>query len=164
MCCDRNGRSLPIPDPKEQKMILDRTLMFSNAQAITADAASTDIVDLFATGTAAGHASPLTKDIGKGAPVPLLIQVVEGFNTLTSLRVVIQCDDNVGFASAKDVLEVSLPLAALTAGRTFPITAVPPGVNERYMRIFYDVVGTAPTLGKVTAGIVAGVQTNAVSF
>lgn len=145
-------------------MIFDRTLLFSNAQAITADAASTDIVDLGATGTAFGHAAALVKDIGKGAAIPLLIQVVEAFNTLTSLRVVVQCDDNSGFSSAKDVLEVTLPLASLTVGRTFPIIAIPPGVNERYMRIYYDVIGTNPTLGKVTAGIVEGVQTNGVTF
>lgn len=145
-------------------MIFDRTLLFSNAQAITADAASTDIVDLLATGTAYGHAAALQKDIGKGAAIPLLIQVVEAFNTLTSLRVVVQCDDNSGFSSAKDVLEVTLPLASLTAGRTFPIIAIPPGVNERYMRIYYDVIGTNPTLGKVTAGVTMGDQTNGVSF
>lgn len=145
-------------------MIFDRTLLFSNAQAITADAASTDIVDLGATGTAYGHAAALVKDLGKGASVPLLIQVVEAFNTLTSLRVVVQCDDNSGFSSAKDVLEVTLPLASLTVGRTFPIIAIPPGVNERYMRIYYDVIGTVPTLGKVTAGIVEGVQTSGVTF
>jgi hypothetical protein len=145
-------------------MIFDRTLLFSNAQAITADAASTDIVDLLATGTVYGAASALIKDVGKGNTVPLLIQVVEAFNTLTSLRVVVQCDDNSGFSSAKDVLEVTLPLASLTIGRVFPLIAIPPGVNERYMRIYYDVIGTVPTLGKVTAGVVAGVQTNGITF
>lgn len=145
-------------------MIFDRTLLFSNAQAIVADAASTDIVDLGATGTPYGHAAALVRDMGKGASIPLLIQVVEAFNTLTSLRVVVQCDDNSGFSSAKDVLEVTLPLASLTVGRTFPIIAIPPGVNERYMRIYYDVIGTVPTLGKVTAGVVEGVQTNGVTF
>ncbi len=145
-------------------MIFDRTLLFSNAQAITADAASTDIVDLGATGTVYGAAAPLSRDLGKGECVPLLIQVVESFNTLTSLRVVVQCDDNAGFSSPKDVLEVVLPLASLVAGRTFPIIAIPPGVNERYMRIYYDITGTAPTLGKVTAGVVAGVQTAGVTF
>lgn len=145
-------------------MIFDRTLLFSNAQAITADAASTDIVDLLATGTAYGHAAALQKDVGKGAAIPLLIQVVEAFNTLTSLRVVVQCDDNAGFASPKDVLEVTLPLASLTAGRTFPIIAIPPGVNERYLRIYYDITGTAPTLGKITAGVTMGDQTSGVSF
>lgn len=145
-------------------MIFDRTLLFSNAQAIVADAASTDIVDLLATGTVYGAAAALIKDVGKSGCVPLLVQVVEAFNTLTSLRVVVQCDDNSGFSSAKDVLEVTLPLASLTLGRVFPLIAIPPGVNERYMRIYYDVIGTVPTLGKVTAGIVAGVQTNGITF
>lgn len=145
-------------------MIFDRTLLFSNAQAITATAPSTDNVDLLATGTVYGAASALIRDIGKGQSVPLLIQVVEAFNTLTSLTVTVQCDDNSGFSSPKDVLSVTLPLASLTAGREFPIIAVPPGVNERYMRINYTVTGTAPTLGKVTAGVVHGVQTSGVTF
>ena len=33
---------------------------------------------------------------------------------------------------------------------------VPRGTNERYMRLYYDVTGTAPTTGKITAGLVAG--------
>lgn len=145
-------------------MIFDRTLLFSNAQAIVADAASTDVLDLLATGRVYGAAAALTKDVGKGQSIPLLIQVVEAFNTLTSMTVVVQCDDNEAFATPKDVLSVTLPLASLTAGRTFPIIAVPPGVNERYMRIYYDITGTAPTTGKVTAGVVAGVQSNGVTF
>lgn len=145
-------------------MIFDRTLLFSNAQAITATAASTDSIDLGATGTVMFAASALSRDIGRGSSVPLLIQVVESFNTLTSLTVAVQCDDNSGFSTPKNVLEVTLPLASLVAGRTFPIIAIPPGVNERYMRINYTVTGTAPTTGKVTAGIVADVQTNGVNF
>ena len=58
-------------------MIFDRTLLFSNAQAITADAASTDIVDLGATGTVYGAAAALNRDIGKGEEVALNVQVVE---------------------------------------------------------------------------------------
>lgn len=144
-------------------MIFDRTLLFSNAQAITADAASTDIVDLGATGTVYGAAAALNRDIGKGAKIPLDIQVVEDFNNLTDLRVIIQTDDNVGFASPKNVAEFARPLADLKAGRTFT-TQVPAGVAERYLRIFYDITGTAPTLGRVTAGVVAGVQSAGVNF
>jgi hypothetical protein len=145
-------------------MIFDRTLLFSNAQAVTATAPSTDTVDLLATGTVYGAAAAITKDIGKGASIPLQIQVVEAFNTLTSLTVTVQCDDNSGFTSAKDVMSVTLPLASLVAGRTFPIVAVPPGVNERYMRLNYTVTGTAPTLGRITAGVTMGGQTNGVNF
>lgn len=145
-------------------MIFDLTTLFSNAQAIIADAASTDIIDLGATGRVYGAAADLTRDIGKGRGIPIHIQVVEAFNTLTSLRVVIQCDDNAGFASAKDVVEQTIPLAQLVAGKTISLVCIPPGVDERYLRVFYDVVGTNPTLGKVTAGIVAGSQTNGVDF
>lgn len=145
-------------------MIFDRTLLFSNAQAITADAPSTDVIDLGATGTVMFASTPLVRDIGRGACVPLLIQVVEAFNNLTSMQVNIECDDNSAFSSPKIVLSASLPLASLTAGRTFPMMAIPAGVNERYMRIYYDITGTAPSLGKMTAGIVTSVQTNGVGF
>lgn len=145
-------------------MIFDRTLLFSNAQAITADAPSTDVIDLGATGTVMFASTPLVRDIGRGACVPLLIQVVEAFNNVTDLRVIVQCDDNSAFSSPKNVIEAAIPLANLTNGKTFPIMAIPPGANERYMRIFYDITGTAPTLGKVTAGIVASIQTNGVGF
>jgi len=37
---------------------------------------------------------------------------------------------------------------------------VPIGTNERYMRLKYTLVGTAPTTGKITAGVTAGNQTN----
>ncbi len=37
---------------------------------------------------------------------------------------------------------------------------VPRGTNLRYVRLNYTLVGTAPTTGKVTAGIVAGHQEN----
>lgn len=145
-------------------MIADRTLLFSNAQAVTATAASTDIVDLLATGTVYGHAAALQKDIGKGEQIPLLIQVVEAFNTLTSLTVAVQCSVDAAFTSPKTVQSSTLLLADLTAGKTINPVVIPPGLNMRYMRLLYTVTGTAPTLGKITAGVVMGVQTSGVSF
>lgn len=144
-------------------MIFDRTLLFSNAQAITADAASTDIVDLGATGTVYGAASALVRDVGKSIEIPLNCQVVEAFNNLTDLRVIVQTDDNAGFASPKNVMEVSRLLADLKAGQNFTVQ-VPAGTAERYLRLYYDITGTAPTLGKITAGVVAGLQTAGVNF
>lgn len=145
-------------------MIFDKTLLFSDAQAITADAASTNVVDLRAAGTVYGAAAALTKDIGKGQAIPLLVQVVEAFNTLTSLTITVQCDSVENFASPKNVVSQTIALADLVAGKTVSLVAVPPGVDERYMRIYYDVTGTDPTAGKITAGIVHGVQTNGVDF
>ncbi|EPZ5817784.1 Bbp16 family capsid cement protein [Klebsiella pneumoniae] len=130
-------------------MLLDQQALFSAAQAITATAASTNVID---TGS--------NKDVGKYGDIPLLIQVVEGFNNLTSLTVTVQTDDNSAFSSAADVLSITIPLASLVLGYKSPVITLPMKM-ERYIRLNYTVTGTAPTTGKVTAGITGGVQTNA---
>lgn len=130
-------------------MLLDQQALFSAAQAITATAASTNVID---TGS--------NKGVGKYGDIPLLIQVVEGFNSLTSLTVTVQTDDNSAFSSAADVLSMTIPLASLVLGYKSPVITLPMKM-ERYIRLNYTVTGTAPTTGKVTAGITGGVQTNA---
>ena len=145
-------------------MIFDKTLLFSDVQAITADAASTNIVDTLATGTVYDAAAALTKDIGKGKSLPINIQVVEAFNTLTSLGISIQVASDEAFTTPKTIATQTLALAELTVGKVSSLTVVLPGADMRYMRVYYDVTGTAPTTGKVTAGIVAAVQTNGVDF
>ena len=130
-------------------MLLDQQALFSAAQAITATAASTNVID---TGS--------NKDVGKYGDIPLLIQVVEGFNNLTSLTVTVQTDDNSAFSSAADVLAMTIPLASLVLGDKSPVITLPMKM-ERYIRLNYTGTGTAPTTGKVTAGITGGVQTNA---
>ncbi|HIH9761331.1 TPA: Bbp16 family capsid cement protein [Klebsiella pneumoniae] len=130
-------------------MLLDQQALFSAAQAITATAASTNVID---TGS--------NKDVGKYGDIPLLIQVVEGFNNLTSLTVTVQTDDNSAFSSAADVLSMTIPLASLVLGYKSPVITLPMKM-KRYIRLNYTVTGTAPNTGKVTAGITGGVQTNA---
>lgn len=135
-------------------MIFDQQSILSDAQAITATAASTNVIDLgpIATG--------IVRDIGKGTQTPLLIQVVESFNNLTSLTVALQTDDNEAFSSAKTVWSEVVVLASLTAGYVVIPEFIPRGTNERYMRLNYTVTGTAPTTGKITAGITMGNQSN----
>lgn len=145
-------------------MIFDKTLQFSDAQAITATAISTNIVDTLATGTVYGAAAALSKDIGKGNKIPVLIQVVEAFNTLTSLTVDIRFSAAEGMGSPKIVQSQTIPLAELVAGKTISIDCVPPGADLRYMAVNYTVTGTNPTTGRMTAGIVAAVQTNGADF
>ncbi|APL94091.1 Bbp16 family capsid cement protein [Sphingobium indicum] len=143
-------------------MIFDNTLLFSDAQAITADAGSTNTIDLGATGTPFGASAALVRDIGKGCKIPLSISVVEAFNNLTSIEISLQVDDNSGFSSPKTVARSAvIALADLTAGKQidFP-DYIPQGANERYLRLYYDITGTAPTTGKITAGVVAARQTN----
>jgi hypothetical protein len=143
-------------------MILDDTLVLSDAQAITADAASTNIIDLGAAGTAYGHSAAVRRDVGIGTHIPLLLIVTEAFNTLTSLTVIVQVDNDAAFGSPKEVARsAAIPLASLVAGYTFPFPAeLPEGTDERYLRLYYDVTGSNPSTGKVTAAVVAGRQTN----
>lgn len=135
-------------------MIFDNQNMLSDAQAITATAASTNVIDL------GPIRSGVVRDIGKGAEIPLLIQVVEPFNNLTSLTVTMQVDDNEAFASPKSVWAIMVVLANLTTGRIVVPEHITRGTDERYMRLFYTVTGTAPTTGKVTAGVTMGNQSN----
>lgn len=128
-------------------MIFDSTFLFSDDQAVTATANSTNIVDL-----------GVSRDIGKGVPIPLLIQVTADFATLTSLTVTVETDDNDSFSSATTLASSGAIAAAdLVAGYQFPLQYMPIG-TERYLRITYTVAGTAATAGTVTAGVVASHQ------
>lgn len=131
-------------------MIMDASLLFSDKQAVTATAVSTNVVDLGVNG----------RDVGPGTAIPLSISVVENFNNLTSLTISVETDDNVGFASAKTVFtSPAIALAQLNAakGKLLP-QMIPVGTDERYVRLRYTVAGTAPTLGKITAGVSMGNQ------
>lgn len=141
-------------------MIFDDTLMLSDAQAITANAPSTNVIDLGATGTIYGAAGAMSRDIGKGKPIPLLVQVVEAFNNLTTLTVALEVDDSDAFGSPKTVWSQAVALADLVAGKVVVPEYIPRGADERYLRLNYTVTGPAPTLGKVTAGVTAGNQSN----
>lgn len=140
--------------------LLSAQQIFSEDQAITATAASTNILDLGATGTPYGGAAALTRDVGKGNPVHLLFMVTEAFNTLTTLTVSVQVDDNSSFSSATTVFDQAIPLASLVVGYTLPIQFVPNGVNERYVRMYYTVGGSNPSTGQITCGVSLGNQTN----
>ena len=141
-------------------MIMDRTLLFSDGQAVTATAPSTNVVDLGATGTVYGASAPVVRDIGHGNDVELAVSVTQSFNNLTSLTISIETDDNAAFSSATTVYtSPAYTLAQLATGAKYLLPdTLPAGVNERYVRLLYTVSGIAPTTGKITAGVVAGRQ------
>ena len=144
-------------------MIYDNNLLMSSAQAITASAPSTNVLDLGATGTDFGHSVAIVRDVGRGAEIPLAVNVVATFNNLTSLQVSLQVADDSAFTTNVESIETGLavPLAQLVAGYQFRVpNEIDQGAKRRWMRLYYTVVGTAPTTGAITAGIVAGRQTN----
>ncbi len=140
-------------------MILDNQALFSDAQAITATAASTNTIDF-------GPISPTIKtfDAGKGHEVALLVQVVEDFNNLTSLQIDLELDTTTTFTPDKVIPIATASLAQLKAGMQIARDDLPRGITMQYGRLKYTVTGTAPTTGKITAGIVAGVQSNGVAL
>lgn len=140
-------------------MIFSQNLIYSDKQAITADAASTNIIDHGANGFVYGSTTALNRDQGKGSKIPIVIQVTEDFNNLTSLTVNFEVDNDVAFGSPKIVMSQTILAANLKAGRQFSIDVMPLGADERYSRIYYDPTGTAPTLGRITAGVTMGNQT-----
>lgn len=135
-------------------MIFDTQSLLSNAQAITATAASTNILDL------SPIAGGVVRDAGQGKPVPLRLQVVEDFNNLTTLTIALQTDDAPAFASPKVVWSQAVPVAELKAGKVVLPDFLPRGTAERYVRLNYTVTGTAPTTGRITAGVTMGNPSN----
>lgn len=136
-------------------MIFDATTLLSNAQAITATAVSTNVIDLgpIATG--------LTRDVGKGMETPFLIQVTEAFTAAgaATLTITLETDDNSGFSSATTVwTSPAIPKASLVAGYVIIPEYIPRGVNERYFRLNYTVATGPMTAGKITAGVTMGNQ------
>lgn len=141
-------------------MIFDNQSLFSDQQAITATAGSTNTIDLGATGRVYGASVDLIRDIGKGNPIPILVQVTEAFTLLTSLKIDLEFDSTETITPDKTISLGTFVLADLKAGFQVPFQFVPDGANMRYVRLKYTVTGTNPGAGKITAGIVMGRQTN----
>lgn len=137
-------------------MIFDQTNMFSDAQAVTASAASQNVIAL------GPIASGVKRDIGKGVNTPLLIQVVEDFDSAAddgTLTVALQMDSSETFTPDKSIDLGTFNEADLVAGYQLPIQNVPKQVDLEFIRLFYTVGGSGNfTAGKLTAGITMGNQ------
>jgi len=129
-------------------MLIDKLGLFSDDQAITATAASTDHINLSA-----------ARNIGLGTPIPIVIQVTEAFNNLTSLKVAVEQDDNTSFSSATELVSETVLLAALVVGKKITIHVMPRN-TEQFIRLYYTVTGTNPSTGKIHAKIATEDQTN----
>lgn len=139
-------------------MIFSKEQKFSEGQNVTADAASTNVIDLGAPGTPLGAPAALVRNIGKGRPVPILVQLDEDSDgTDQTLDVRLEVDDNEAFSSPK-VVARSEQLDGGSAGDRVSLYVVNERANERYMRLYYDVGGTSPDY-TLTAGIVLADQT-----
>ena len=105
--------------------------VFSDAQAVTATAVSTNVIDL---------GSP---DVGEGNPVDVNVEVGTAFSGLTSVQVAFQDSaDNSSFAEVF-TSRVFLLAELTAAGKPLFRIPLPSSPNvRRYVRLNYIVVGT----------------------
>ena len=142
-------------------MIFSAEQLFSDNQAVTASALSTNVIDLGVAGTPYGAAAPLNQDQGKGCPVWIRIQVTNTFASLTDITFTIEVADNAAISTnAKVIASETHVLADLVAGRTTYLQYLPNGADQRYLAVRYTVGGSNGTLGTITSGITMGNQTN----
>jgi len=125
-------------------MIIDYNLQLSDAQSVTADAASTNIIDL---------GSDRDIGVGEDMKIALNFDVAMG-GTSPTLAVLVQTDDNSSFSSATTVL-TSRSIASAAIGDTLVLGL--PDTNERYVRLYYDVGGSSPTM-TLSASVVKDAQ------
>lgn len=140
-------------------MLMDLQSMFSDKQAITVTAASTNVIDFGAAGTPKHAKAAVTRDIGKGRPIPIVVTVNQTFTDVGSdatLTVALQVHDDDAFGAPTTVVSQVFALATLVAGVDLPPFYVPEGVKQRYARLYYTVTSGPMTAGKITAGLVFG--------
>ena len=125
-------------------MILDTDNVYSAAQALTASAASTDLID---------HGAD--RNLGIGEPLIAVIQVtvaLDDTNSDETYAAVVQTDDNASFSSATTVATFPTMTRADAAGTRYVAPIPPDTVFERYSRVYYTLGGTSPS-GTVDAWI-----------
>ena len=145
-------------------MILSAEQELSNAQAVTATAVSTNTIDLGATGTVLGAPAALTRDIGRGQPIPILCQVETAFDTdepgTISVQIITSATSTL--ASPTIVAETdALVSSTLTSGYTMSISCLPDKITQRYLGVRYEVTNTVSG-GTISAAITMGNQLNTV--
>ena len=130
-------------------MIIDSQLLFSDAQAVTAAAASTSSIDL-------GSA----RDIGLGENLYIAITVdiaMTDVGSDSTLAVTLETDDNAGFASPASVALVTIP-AVSAAGAKFFARISPDQLNQRFAQLRFTPANGNLTTGSFTAAIVKDID------
>lgn len=118
-------------------MILDNFLKFSGAQALTATAVSTNVVDL-----------SVDRDMGIGEPMALVVSVgVDADFTTTdeTYQFTLQTATDEAFTSPVTVVQsAAINGDELTAGK---LVVLPMGFdNLQYLRASYTLAGTTPSV------------------
>lgn len=142
-------------------MIMDKFLEFSDAQAVTATAISTNVVDLYPLGN--NQVTNLTRDIGTGEDVYLVVNTVVAATDTGSdatLVITLESDDNTSLSSPT----VHFTSATFTFAQFSPANTelvkikLPAGNYERYLGVRFTVASGPLTAGNFDAFLVKDAQ------
>lgn len=145
-------------------MLTSAQATFSDDQSLSGSGAtaSTNIIDLGATGTVLGAPTALVRDIGKGNPIPIVVRLTaDSGGTSPTLDVDVEVDDNDSFSSPTTVGSAEQVSGGSAGDEVYFDVYLPEGTDERYLRLNYTLGGTSPTY-TVWAGVVAAKQSNTV--
>lgn len=117
-------------------MYIDSLLKFSDAQALTATADSTNVVDLGS-----------DRDIGIGEAMAVVVTVgvaADIANADETYQFQVETDSVEALSSATVIADQTVAAASLTAGDK---VVLPIGfANERYLQVVYTLGGTTPSV------------------
>ena len=132
-------------------MRIDQYELFSDNQAVTAAAASTNLIDLRGTARRFGigakplyvvlHCTVTMDDSGNNSSVPVYLQT----------------DTAAAFSSATNAQTLHT-FATNTAANTYVTVPITSGANEQFARLYYDVLGGNLGNGSFTAFVTADPQ------
>lgn len=137
-------------------MIIDYENQFSDAQAVTSTAISTNVIDLGAT--------PTLRDIGNGQPLYLVVitqTAATDDSSDATLTVTLESDSTENLATSATVhfTTGALAFAAFSpAGTVLAAVALPLGNYERYLGVRYTVASGPLTAGKFDAFLTTDIQ------
>ena len=118
-------------------MFIDGKLQFDSENALSASAASTDVLDL-----------DIKRNIGVGEPMAVVISldsVADDTDGNETYSVELQTDSDSGFGSAVSLGSASIP-AGSEAGSYFVIPVPADGRADQYFRLSYSLGGTTPSV------------------
>ena len=118
-------------------MYVDAQQKYSDAQALTVTAVSTNAID---------HSSDRNFGIGKPMAIVIAVTVAAG-GTAPTMQVTLQADTTSAFGAPVTVTSTSVLTAAqMVAGAKFILPVPPDLLTARFTRLNYTMGGTTPTV------------------
>lgn len=143
-------------------MIIDKFNEFSDAQAVTATAISTNVIDLYPVGSLQG--TNTLRDIGTGEDIYLVVKTAVNCTDTSSdatLTVTLESDSTENLATTPTVHFSTGAIAFAgfaTAGTNLAVIRLPAGNYERYLGVRYTVASGPLTAGAFDAFLTKNVD------